>query len=213
MVRFHLQFCVLVTASLSQSSSSENERHMYSPCSEAMNYALERLSDIEVDGLPKFKTHIAFVPCDSGVKSNRTKSGSSFKPDIAVMSIDSAYELHKLEEPDRPKLSNLITRVSEKESTGKFSWTTVLSAVEVKRKKDARWPELKRFYHQEEQVSVVRDTDKPLDEEPDDSQPPICKIMNFVRVYMLTTAVQQRLQCHWDHLSGLRTPQGWIPVQ
>ena len=186
---------------------------MYKPFSEAINYALEQLSDIEVDGLPKFKTHIAFVPCDSGVKSERTEPGSSFKPDIAVMSIDSAYELRGLKGHDRPKLPSLITKVTGKEPKGEFNWTTVLSAVEIKRKKDARWPELKRFYRQEEQVSVVRDADKQLDEELDDSHPPTREITHLVRVYTLTRAVQRRLQCRWGHLSGLRAPQGWIPVQ
>ena len=35
---------------------------MYVPFAEAMNHALELLSDIKVDGLTEFKTHVAFVP-------------------------------------------------------------------------------------------------------------------------------------------------------
>ena len=202
-----------MTAFLSQSSSSENERHMYKPFSEATNYALERLSEIDVDGLPKLKTHIAFVPCNSEVQSERNESGSLFKPDIAVMSIDNAYKLYGLGEHDQPKLSALIAKVPDEPPPGTFTWKTVLSAVEIKRKKDARWQELKNFDHQENQVSVVRDADKQLDEELDDSHPPTREITHLVRVYTLTIGVQQRLQCRWGHLSGLRAPQVWIPVQ
>ena len=37
---------------------------MYAPLSDALNYGLEALSGIEVAGLPKFQSHIVFVPLD-----------------------------------------------------------------------------------------------------------------------------------------------------
>ena len=149
---------------------------MYLPFAEAMNYALERLSNIEVDGLPGFKTHIAFVPCNRRVQSNRATPGSSFKPDIAIMSIQNAYEFHELERPDAPKLSKFINEIAEKSPSGLTNWGAVLSAIEIKRKKDADWAMLKEFDRQSSQVSVIHDANKRLDEKQDDSQSTTRKI-------------------------------------
>ena len=149
---------------------------MYLPFADAMNYALERLSNIEVNGLPKFKTHIAFVPCNKRVQSNRATPGSSFKPDIAIMSIQDAYEFHELKQPDTPKLSKFISEIAEKSPSGLTNWGAVLSAIEIKRKKDADWAVLGEFDRQNSQVSVVQDADKRLDEKQDDSQPTTRKI-------------------------------------
>ncbi|KAF9647703.1 hypothetical protein BDM02DRAFT_3270005 [Thelephora ganbajun] len=155
-----------------KSSSSTYEWDMYLPFTEALNYALEHLSNIRVNGLPKFKTHIAFVPCNKGVTSGRSLQGSSFKPDIAVMSLQDAREFHGLNQLDTPKASQFIGEITGKSPPGFVSWKTVLSAVEVKRKKDASdWASLKVFNYQERQVNVMRDADQRLDEEPDTPQP------------------------------------------
>ena len=149
---------------------------MYLPFAEAMNYALEHLADIEVNGLPKFETHIAFVPCNRRVQSNRTTPGSSFKPDIVIMSIQDAYGFHELKQHDTPKLSEFIGKIAEKSPSGLTNWGAVLSAIEIKRKKDANWLMLREFYPQNSQVSVIQDANKRLDEKQDDSQPTTRKI-------------------------------------
>jgi hypothetical protein len=152
---------------------------MYLPFTDAMNYALEHLSDIKVDGLPGLETHIAFVPYNKGVKSNNGASRSSFKPDIAIMPLQDAYESHKLEKTGKLTLSEFITKITGKSSSGVTNWKTVLSAVEVKRDKNAVWPELGEFNVQGGQVSIVPDVDERLDEKMYDSQPTTRKINYF----------------------------------
>ncbi|KAF9783684.1 hypothetical protein BJ322DRAFT_1109538 [Thelephora terrestris] len=142
-------------------SSFTHERQMYKPFTEVMNYALEPLSRIEVDGLPKFKSHIAFVPCDKGVKSDCDISGSSFKPDVAVMSIQDAYKLYKLDGSDAPELSKLITEISVNAPSGSPSWKTILSAIEIKRGRGSS----------KHQDRATQDVDVQFDEELGDSQP------------------------------------------
>jgi hypothetical protein len=144
---------------------------MYLPFTEAMNYALERLSDIKVEALPDVKEHIAFVPCNKNVKSDRSAPGSSFKPDIAIMSIQDAYEFHELDPTDGSKLSTFITEIKGKSPTGITNWKSVLSAVEIKRRPEASWAKLGTFDHQETQVSIIPDVDKWLDERQDESHP------------------------------------------
>ena len=160
-----------MTASRSKSSASEYEWDMYIPFAEAMNYTLEHLSTIQVAGLPEFKNHIAFVPCNKKVQSNRVLPGSEFKPDIAVMSIQDAYEFHQLDKINGPKLSEFITRISGESPAGLTNWNTVLSAIEMKRKEDGRWVELGKFDHEERQISIMQDADERLHEKPEDSQP------------------------------------------
>ena len=167
---------------------------MYLPFAEAMNYALERLSDIEVNGLPKFKTHIAFVPCNRRVQSNRTTPGSSFKPDIAIMTIQNAYEFHKLQPPDTPKLSKFVGEIAEKSPSGLTNWGAVLSAIEIKRKKDVDWAMLREFDRQDSRVSVIQDANKRLDEKQDCSQPTTRKIYTFAWEHMLTPSPQRHLR-------------------
>ena len=118
---------------------------MYKPFAEAMNYALERLSEIEVDGLPKFNTHIAFVPCNEGVQSDCIVPGSSFKPDLAVMSIEDAFKWHKIDQTHKLGLSALIGKIAGKKPPGSINWKTILSAVEMKRNPQAYWAKLGEF--------------------------------------------------------------------
>jgi len=151
---------------------------MYLPFAEALNYALEQLSGIQVDGLPEFKSHIAFVPCNKGVKSDRDLRGYLLKPDIALMSIRGACEFYELDQHDAPNVSQFISKIAGKPPSGSTNWKTILSAVEIKRKSDvsgwASFPEA--FGQQDRQVSVVQDADQQLDEILDDSQPTTRKI-------------------------------------
>jgi hypothetical protein len=143
---------------------------MYLPFTEAMNCALQRLSDVKVEGLPNLKEHIEFVVCNTNVDSDRSAPGSSFKPDIAIMSIQDAYDFHELDPTDGSKPSTFITEIEGNSPTGITNWKSVLSAVEMKRDSKAGWAKLEAFNHQETQVSIIPDVDKWLDERPDDSQ-------------------------------------------
>ena len=70
---------------------------MYVSLSDALNCGLQRLSEIEVDGLPKFETHVGFMPLDEGVASDRDSQGSMFKPDLTLIQFVTAYNFRKAE--------------------------------------------------------------------------------------------------------------------
>ena len=121
MVWFQLKLSAFVTVSRSKLSSSdrpspahtEYEWDAYIVFAEAMNYALKHsVSNIEVAGFPKFNNHIAFVPCNKEVQSNCVLPGSGFKPDIAVMLIQDAYEFHQLNQINRQKPPEFVARIS-----------------------------------------------------------------------------------------------------
>ena len=161
----------IVTSFHSKGSASQYEWNMYGPFTKALNYALGCLSAVEVDGLPGFKSHIAFVLCNKRVSSDRDLAGSSFKPDIALMSIQDARKLYGLDEVDTPDVSQFNDEIAKKTVSGSSDWKTILSAVEVKRKKKTSgWAKLKLFRRQDRKVNVIRDVDQRLDEKRDDSQ-------------------------------------------
>jgi hypothetical protein len=127
---------------------------MYKPFSEALNYALEKLSEINVDGLPEFEKHIVFVPLDEGVESDRDLEGSLFKPDIIIMSFDAACRFRNVRDTRTLTVSQFISKIPPKASTKKGSkansssrvgWKDVLSAVEMKRGPKEEWPLLGHF--------------------------------------------------------------------
>ena len=137
---------------------------MYIPFTEALNCALGALSDIQADGLPEFKTHVVFIPCDRQISSDRDLPGSSFKPDVALMSIQDARKFYQLDQLDTPEFSQFISKISGKSPPGFPSWKYILSAIELKRKSDASRVPLETF-------------DQRLDEGLDDSQPTTCKLI------------------------------------
>ena len=144
---------------------------MYAPFADAMNYALEHLSTIDVDGLPEFKAPIAFAPCDRNVLSNRDSPGTAFKPDLAIMNLEDARELHGLNGLDAPKVSEFVSKIPKGPPVGSLGWKTILSAVEMKRKWNPRDCLLGALGSQ--------DADQQLDEEPDTSLPTTGKIDVF----------------------------------
>ena len=176
MFQSHLDSSAFVTTFHSKVSASTSERDMYLPFAEALNYALEDLSNIRVDGLPGFKAHIVFMPCDKPVLSDREMPGSSFKPDLVVMPLECARETHRLEGVDRPKVSEFLTKITGG-SSPVIRWKMVLSAVEMKRKQGKlSWAAPEVFSDENRQVNIMRDTDRQLDEELGDSQPTTCKM-------------------------------------
>ena len=169
MFQFLLNPFTFVTTSHSKSSASTSECEMYTPLAEALNYALESLSDVRVDGLPEFKAHIVFVPCDKGVPSNRNRPGSSFKPDITVLPLTDARNFYELDKLDTPNVSHFISEIDGKSPPGFASWKTILSVVEVKRKKDmSGWALLEAIDYGD--GCITQDLDQRLNEELDTSQ-------------------------------------------
>jgi len=165
---------------------------MYLPFAEALNYALERVSNIRVNGLPEFQAHIAFVPCNKRVPSDRNLNGSLFKPDLAIVSLQDAREFYKFESPDAPELSQFVSEIAGDTPPGFTGWKAMLSAVEVKRGKDAAgWVLPKVFDYQDKQVSVVRDADQRLDEKAGDSQSTTRKVNALPWGYILKRVAQR----------------------
>jgi hypothetical protein len=159
---------------------------------DAMNYALEHLSKIQVGGLPRFETHITFLPCDTGVQSDCSTPGSSssssslsstseysFKPNIIVMSNQDACELYELDQTGTPILSEFVAKIAGKPLPELTNWTTVLSVVEMAHIRDANWAEVGKFNLQGGWFGLPQDVDKGLDKQLDDSQPATCKISVF----------------------------------
>jgi len=167
-----------MTPSRSKSLPFANERGKYLPFAEALDNALEQLSDIQLDGLPEFKSHIVFVPYSKGVESDCDLHGYSLKPGIALMSIRDACEFYELDQFDAPNVSQFVSKIAGKSPSGSTDWKTILSAIEVERESDASgWASLpEAFGQQGRQVSVMQDADQRPDETLDDSQPTARKI-------------------------------------
>ena len=108
----------IVTLFHSKRLASHYEWDVYDPFTEALNYALGHLSDVEVDRLPEFKSHIAFVLCNKGVSSDHNLARSSFKPDIALVSIQDARKLYGLDEVNMPDISQFNNEIAKKTVSG-----------------------------------------------------------------------------------------------
>ena len=59
-----------------------------------------------MDGLPKFKAHVVFVPCNKMISSDHSMPGSLFKPNIVVMSLQYAHE-----RADAPKVLEFLSEI------------------------------------------------------------------------------------------------------
>ena len=164
----------LVTGLYSKVSPLDYKRGTYPPFSKALNHALEDLSKIQVDGLPEFKTHTAFVPRRKGVKPDRNLSGSSFEPNTTSVSDQSTSSESSAEsdQSDMIKFSQFISEISGESPSGSTNWKIILSAVEIRRKWDeSDWAPLGVFDQQDSKVDAMRDADQRLDEKLDDSPP------------------------------------------
>lgn len=159
---------------------------MHLPFADAMNHALEQLSDVEVDGLPEFKSHIAFVPCDARVESIHCAPGASSKPNMVVMSAQDAYRLYGLNQTDAPVLSKFITKIKGQKPSGTINWNSVLSAVQVKRGPREEFSNAGEPSHQGGREVPVLDADQQLLVILDDFQPTTCKVNVFLRRHTLT---------------------------
>ena len=136
---------------------------MYGPLSDALNYGLECLSKIEVDGLPKFRDDIVFVPWDEGMPSDRALKGSMFKPDIILMSFATACDSRGIADRENLKVSQFVDEIPKKApavSPNRIGWKNVLSAVEVKQDPQTVWRVTGNFTNEVPQI-----TDGGLDDE------------------------------------------------
>ena len=184
MFQYDLDSLTFVTAFGSKSLSTTYEPDMYRPFAEALNYALKCVSNVQVDGLPEFKAHIVFVPCNKPIPSNRKVPGSLFKPDLVILSLQDARKFHQLGEANAPDVSQFIGEIEGRSLSG-LTWEAVLSAVEVKRKGMSGWASLGVFGDQDGQFSVMGGANLQLDEEPHDSQPATGKVDTSVYKHTL----------------------------
>jgi hypothetical protein len=179
------------------------------PLSEAMNYALQHLSGINVNGLPAFKNHIAFVPCfERGVPYNRAEFGPSFKPDIAIMSIQDAYEFFEPGRRDGQELSEFISGIAEKTPSGQINWISVLSAIDIRRT-DAKWAPFGVFGDQGGQNDSPTNVDLQPNKEQNNSRFATCKINLLCQDFALTPDGQRFHRQLRSHPSGLPMLRRW----
>ena len=126
---------------------------MYAPLSDALNYGLERLSEIDVDGLPEFKDHIVFVPSDKDVTTDRDLEGSLFEPEVALMRFTTACDLLKIKVTRSLSVSRFVSKIPkttperhpQADPTYRIGWKDILSPVEVKQNWSRKWPILETF--------------------------------------------------------------------
>ena len=159
---------------------------MYEPLSNALNYGLECLWEIKVDGLPARSDRIVFVPWDEDMPSDRTIKGSLFKPDVILMSFTTACDFRGITDKDGLTISQFVHKIPEKGPKNapsktrhsknvphkknspktalpnRVGWKDVLSAVEVKKRgRKAGWPAIVNFT---DEVPDIDDEER-LDEE------------------------------------------------
>ena len=160
-----------MTAFLSKKSVSTYTWDRCFPFAEALNHALEHLSDIQINGLPEFKTHIAFVPCNEEPPFDRDSSGSSLEPDILLMSIQDARKFYELDQLDTPTVSQFISEIAGKSHCDFTSWKAVLSAVAIEWDGGiSGWASLEVSSQQDRKVGPTRDVSQRIDEKVDDSR-------------------------------------------
>jgi len=126
---------------------------MYAPLSDALNYGLECLSEIHVDGLPEFKDHIVFVPSNKDATSDCDLEGSLFEPEVALMRFTTACDLLKIKVTRSLSVSRFVSKVPkttperhpQTDPTYRIGWKDILSPVEVKQYSSRKWPILETF--------------------------------------------------------------------
>ena len=138
---------------------------MSGPLADAFNYALGRLSAIEVEGLPEFKAHIAFAPYNRHVESDRDSPGRPFKPDMVVMSLQDARDVYGVEEVDGPDLSRFVGEIEGRPPSRPASWKSILATVEV-RLVDAKV----RAAREQDRPAIVFNASRDKDQRPEDGQ-------------------------------------------
>ena len=108
---------------------------MYTPLIKAFNYALDRLSKVDVDGLPKFKKErqIVFARSDAKCIGTETYLQGSYKPDLILIKWSKFKTEYGYE--GRPYSESYRLDMCCKSGRDKppLGWCNILSTVEVKR--------------------------------------------------------------------------------
>jgi len=108
---------------------------MYDPLIVAFNYALDRLSKVDVTGLPEFKEErqIVFARSDTKCIGTETYLQGSYKPDIILIKWSKFKTKYGYE--GRPYSESYSLGICCESGRGKppLGWFNILSTVEVKR--------------------------------------------------------------------------------
>jgi len=108
---------------------------MYTPLIKAFNYALYRLSKVDVDGIPKFEEErqIIFAPSDAKYIGTETYLQDSYKPDIILIKWNEFKTEYEYGDRSYPEsyISDICCKPGRDEPP--LSWRDILSTVEVKR--------------------------------------------------------------------------------
>ena len=108
---------------------------MYDPLIKALNYTLDRLSKVNVDGLPEFKEErqIVFARSDTKCIGTETYLQGSYKPDIILIKWSKFKTEYGSEH--HPYSESYRSEICCKSRRGKrpLGWCNILSTVEVKR--------------------------------------------------------------------------------
>ena len=108
---------------------------MYVPLIKALNYALERLSEFDVPGLPEFdeKRQIVFARSDAKCIAAENYLQGPYKPDIILVKWNVFKTAHEYAMATYPESyqSSICCKSSASEPI--LSWRNLLSTIEVKR--------------------------------------------------------------------------------
>ena len=108
---------------------------MYIPLIKAFNYALDRLSEFDVPGLPEFqeKHQIAFTRSDVKCISSESYLQGSYKPDIILLKWDMPKTAHSLSSAPYSESYQSYICCRTGCDQPMFGWRNILLTVEVKR--------------------------------------------------------------------------------
>jgi hypothetical protein len=108
---------------------------MYAPLVKAFNYALGRLSELDVPGLPQFeeKRQIVFACSDAKCIMSEDYLHGSYKPDIILVKWDVFKKTHKHTSAAYSESYESSICYKSGRDRPALGWHNILSTVEVKR--------------------------------------------------------------------------------
>ena len=108
---------------------------MYVPLIKAFNYALERLSEFNVPGLPEFDEtrQIVFARSDAKCIGSENYLQGSYKPDIVLVKWDVFKTAHECTTATYPESYQSSVCCESNAKKPVLSWRNLLSTIEVKR--------------------------------------------------------------------------------
>jgi len=95
----------------SEKSPARRERYTYGPLSNTLNYGLECLWEIDVDGVPERSDRIVFVPWDEDMPSDRVINGSLFRPDV-ILIFATACDFRGITDKDDLMVSHFVDKAA-----------------------------------------------------------------------------------------------------